>query len=148
MEYSWNYEGISDLIAGLEYNKLSHFQPRVNRVLKVGRVNNVVREPVMKGRILGCATNKYLKFVADTGSPVAIVPRSVAIRNKLKILPADDDEPSYAGMSGMKLSVVGQCHMLICFKEMKTTKDVRALVLTKRGNYSRIYFSNVLCRLI
>ena len=105
----------------------------VNRVLKVGRINNLVREPVMKGRILGCATNKYLKFVADTGSPVAIVPRSVAIRNKLKILPADDDEPSYAGMSGMKLSVVGQCHMLICFKEMKTTKDVRAIVVADEG---------------
>ena len=117
----------------MEYNELSHFQRRVNRVLKVGRINNVVREPVMKGRILGCATNKYIKFVANTGSPVAIVPRSVAIRNKFKILPADEDKPSYAGVSGMKLSVVGQCHMYICFKEMKTTKDVMAIVVAEEG---------------
>ena len=95
----------------MEYNELSYFQRRVNRVLKVGRINNVVREPVMKGRILGCATNKYIKFVADTGSPVSIVSHSVVIRNKLKILPTDEDEPSYAGVSGMKLSMVGQCHM-------------------------------------
>ena len=46
------------MFEGMEYNELSHFQRRVNRVLKVGRINNVVREPVMKGRILGCATNK------------------------------------------------------------------------------------------
>ena len=61
--------------------------------------------------LLGCATNKYIKFVADTGSPVSIVPHSVVIRNKLKILPTDEDEPSYAGVSGMKLSVVGHCHI-------------------------------------
>ena len=93
------------------------------------RVSNGARDPVMRGRILGCSTNKYICFVADTGSPVAIVPRSVAIRNKLKILPSDPDEPNNAGVSGTKLSVVGQCHMYICFKEMKTTKEVRALVV-------------------
>ena len=82
----------------------------------------------MKGRILGCSTNKYLRFIADTGSPVAIVPRSVAIRNKLKILPPDPDEPCYVGVSGSKLSVVGQSHMFIHFKEMKTTKEVRTSV--------------------
>ena len=51
-----SYQGISDLFEGMEYSKLSHFQRTVNRVLKVGRINNVVREPVMKARILGCAT--------------------------------------------------------------------------------------------
>ena len=84
---------------------------RVNRVLKVGHINNVVREPIMKGRVLGCATNKYIKFVADTGSPVVIVPHSMAVSNKLEILPTDKDKPSYAGVTGMKLSLVGQCTM-------------------------------------
>ena len=68
-------------------------------MLKVCRVSNGILEPIMKGRILGCSTNKYLRFIADTGSPVAIVPRSVA-KNKLKILPPDPDEPCYAGVSG------------------------------------------------
>ena len=33
----------------------------------------------------------------------------------------------------MKLSVVGQCHMFICFKEMKTTKEVRVIVVADEG---------------
>lgn len=48
LEYSWHYEGISDLFNGLEYSKFSNFQRRVQKVLKVCRVNNGVREPVMK----------------------------------------------------------------------------------------------------
>ena len=88
----------------------------------------------MKGRILGCSPNKYIRFVADTGSPVAIVPMSVAIRNKLEILPSDPDEANYAGVSGTKLSVVGQCQMYICFSQMKTTKEVRALVVADEGD--------------
>ena len=75
----------------------------------------------MKGRILGCATNKYIRFVADTGTPVTIVLHSLAVKNKLEVLPRDKDEPSYAGVTGMKLSVVGQCTMYINFKTMKTT---------------------------
>ena len=83
LEYSWHYEGIEDLVNGLEYSNLSHFQRRVQKVLKVCRVSNGARDPVMRGRILGCSTNKYIHFLADTGSPVATAPRSVAIRNKL-----------------------------------------------------------------
>ena len=33
----------------------------------------------------------------------------------------------------MKLSVVGQCHMFIYFKEMKTTKEVRAIMVADEG---------------
>ena len=54
LEYSWQYEGISDLFEWLEYNKLSHFQRRAQKVLKVCRVSNGVREPIKKGRTLGC----------------------------------------------------------------------------------------------
>ena len=87
----------------------------------------------MKGRILGCATNKYIKFIADTGSPVAIVPHSVVVKNKLEILSTDKDEPSYAGVTGRKLSKVGQTTMNINFKTMKTTKKVRAIVVADDG---------------
>ena len=50
---------------------------------------DVDREPIMKGRVLGCANNKCMNFIADTGSPVAIVPHSVAVKNKLEVLPTD-----------------------------------------------------------
>ena len=96
--------------------------------MKLGHINNVNREPIMKGRVLGCSTNKFINFVADTGSPVAIIPHSVAERNKLKVVPADKDEPSYEGVTDMRLSVVGQTTMYINFKTMKTTRKLRAIV--------------------
>ena len=49
----------------------------------------------MKERILGDSCNKYLNFIADTGTSVAIIPWSLAERKKLKIVPADPDEPEY-----------------------------------------------------
>ena len=81
LKYSWHYKEIKDLFNGLKYSKLSHFQRKVRKVLKVCRVSSRARDPIMK----------YIRFVADTGSPVAILLRSVAIRNKLKILPSDSD---------------------------------------------------------
>ena len=134
LEYGWKYEGIYELFEGLEYGKLSHFQRRVRKVLKVYRVNDGLREPIMKGRILGCSTNKYLRFVADTGSPVAIVPQSVAVKNKLSIFPPDEDEPDYAGASGTRLTVIGQSHMFVRFQEMKNTKEVKAIVVADEGD--------------
>ena len=83
---------------------------------------------------MGSSTNKYLKFVADTGSPVALIPRSVAIRNKLEICPPDLDEASYAGASGTKLTVIGQCHMFVNFKQHKKIKELRALVIAEEGD--------------
>ena len=97
---------MSELFAGLEYGKESQFQKRLREVKKVNRVTNGDKCPNMSGRILWSSTNKYLNFVADTGSPVALIPRSVVTRNKLKIFPADTDEASYAGASGTKLTVL------------------------------------------
>ena len=133
-EYGWRYEGISDLFEGLEYGKLSHFQRKVRTVLKVRRISSGLRDPIMHGRVMGCSTNKYLRFIADTGSPVAIIPQSVADKNKVSIFPPDEDEPEYAGASGTRLTVVGQCHMFIRFKEMKNSKEVRAIVVADEGD--------------
>ena len=118
------YMGVAALFNGLVYSKLSEFQRRVRRVLKVGRMNNLNREPIMKGKALGCSTNN---FVADAGSSVAIMPLSAAERNRLEVIPADKDEPSYEGVTGMRLSVVGQTTMYINFKTMKTTRSLAPL---------------------
>ena len=125
---------MEELFGGLEYNKLLHFERKVQKLMKVRRVTSGARDPTMKGRILGCSTIKYLRFVADTGSPVAIIPKSVAIRNKVEIFPTAPDEVSYAGVSGTRLSVVGQCQMYVYFRQMKTTKEVRALVVADEGD--------------
>ena len=129
-----DYDGLHELFAGLAYGKVSTFQQRIREVRKVYRVSGGGRSPNMSGRILGSATNKYLSFIADTGSPIALVPRSVAIRNKLDIYPPDLDENSYAGASGTKLTVIGQCHMFVNFKQQKKTKELTALVIAEEGN--------------
>ena len=86
----------------------------------------------MKGQILGSSTNKSLNFVMDTGSPIAIIPKAVAARNKLSVIPVDEDEPDYAGVNNGRLTVVGQCHKFIHFKHMRTTKQMRAIVMGMR----------------
>ena len=100
-----HYDGLQELFAGLAYGKVSLFQQKVREVRRICRVSSGDRSPNMRGRILGSATNKYLNFVADTGSPIALIPRSVAIRNKLDICPPDLDEVSYAGASGSLVNV-------------------------------------------
>ena len=92
-------------------NGRSAFQERVRRILKIGRINTVRSDPNMKGRILGDSCNKFLNFIADTGTSVAIIPWSLAERNKLQIVPADPDEPEYNGVEGMRLTVFGQTEM-------------------------------------
>ena len=133
-EQEVDFHCLSELFAGLEYGKQSQFQKKIREVKKVNRVTNGDKCPNMSGRILGSSTNKYLNFVADTGSPVGLIPQSVATRNKLKIFPADIDEASYAGTSGTKLTVLGQCQMFINFRQHKTVKELRALVIAEEGD--------------
>ena len=104
---------------------LSEFQYRVGHILMVGRIQNLSRNPYMYVRITGSATNKYIKFCADNGTPAAFVPRRVAKRNKLEIFPPDPDEASYGSATVHKLTVKGQTSMFIKFKTMKTIKKLR-----------------------
>ena len=41
---------------------------------------------------------------------------------------------SYAGVTNGRLTVVGQCHMFIHFKDIKSTKQVRAIVCADDGD--------------
>ena len=78
-----------------------------------------------------------MNFMADTGTSLSIIPHSVAERNKLKVVPADKDEPLYTGVTGMRLNVVGQTTMYINFKTMKTTKKLRAMYISDRVGCSK-----------
>ena len=88
----------------------------------LGRINSGRSDPTMKGIIFGDSCNKFLNFIAGTGTSVAIIPQSLAERNKLNIVPTDPDEPKYEGVIGMRLTVVGQTEMLINFKTTRNTK--------------------------
>ena len=84
-DYSSSFKAFFD---DLEYRKEqeSVFQQRVRRILKVGQVNTLRSDPTMRGWILGSSCNKNEKFIADTGTSVVIIPRSVAEKNKLQSL--------------------------------------------------------------
>ena len=125
-----DYSGIQEMFMEED---LSNFQLRVRHILRVGRIQNMGRDHTMYGRVLGSSTNKYIRFCADSGTPAAFIPRSVAKRNKLEIFPSDPDEASYASASGHPLTVVGQTSMFVKFKTMKTTKSLRALVVAEEG---------------
>ena len=114
--------------------KLSEFQKRVHRILRVGRIKNIIKDSYMFGRILGSCTNKNIKSCADSGTPAAFIPISVAKKNKLEVFPTDLDEPSYEAATGHRLSVIGQTNMFINFKTMKKTKKLRALVVADEGD--------------
>ena len=81
--------------------------------MNYGRSAFPERVHTMKGRILWSSCNKHLNFVVDTATPVAIIPMSLAERNKLEVVPTHPDEHEYEGVTGMKLSVVGQTEMVI-----------------------------------
>ena len=108
------------LFDGLEYGLLV-FQQRVRRILQV------------RGRILGTC-NKHEKFIADTRTSVAIIPRSDAEKIRLQWVPIDSDEPDYKGVAGMQLAVIGQTEMFIKFKTMRNTKVLRGIVCEEEGD--------------
>ena len=123
-----DYTGIKELFTEPDEG-LSKYQHRVRHIMRVGRIQNMSRNPYMYGRITGSSTNKYIRFCADSGTPVSFIPRSVAERNKLEIFPPDPDEASYGSATGHQLTVIGQTSMFIKFKRRKTTKTLRALVV-------------------
>ena len=127
-----DFTGIKELFAEPD-DDLSKFQLRVRHIMRVGRVQTMSRNPYMYGRITGSSTNKYIRFCADSGTPVSFIPRSVAERNKLEIFPPDPDEASYGSATGHQLTVIGQTSMFIKFKTMKSTKTLRALVVADEG---------------
>ena len=60
----------------------SAFDARVRRI-KVNRIAEQAADPSMVGKILGFNGNKNIRFIADTGTPVAIVPKNLALQNRV-----------------------------------------------------------------
>lgn len=111
----------------------SAFEAKVRRI-KVNRISEQAADPAMVGKILGFSGNRNIKFIADTGSPVAIIPRNLALQNRVNWQPVDPDEPSYEGVSGEGLTVLGQCSFFVNFQILREAKEVKALVIEEQGN--------------
>ena len=63
-----------------------------------------------------------------------MIPMTLAEKNKLEVVPTDNDELEYEGVMGMKLSLVGQTEIFVCFRTMKPTKVLRAIVCADKGD--------------
>ena len=88
----------------------------------------------MVGKILGDSSNRNTRFIADTGTPVAIIPKHVAEKNKVSWDPVDPDEPSYEGVSGSGLTILGQTSFFVNFQTLREAKLVSALVIEEYGS--------------
>ena len=87
----------------------------------------------MRGRILGNYGNKYETFVADTGSPISIVPVNVAKKNGLKWWALDEDEPNYSGITGSQLNILGQATITVKFTTIKMAASIPVLICREEG---------------
>ena len=65
----------------------------------------------MMGRLLGKSSNKKEVFIADTGTSVIIIPVIIAKRNGIVWTQTDPDEPSYVGVTGIEVDVMGQTNI-------------------------------------
>ena len=88
----------------------------------------------MRGRILGNYGNKYETFVADTGSPISIVPVNVAKKNGIKWWALDKDEPNYSGITGNQLNILGQGTITVKFTTIKKTASIPVLICREEGD--------------
>ena len=111
----------------------SAFDARVRRI-KVNRIAEQAADPSMVGKILGFNGNKNIRFIADTGTPVAIIPKNLALQNRVNWEPVDPDEPSYEGVSGSGLTVLGQASFFVNFQILREAKKVSALVIEEQGS--------------
>ena len=82
--------------------------------------------------------NKYETFVADTGTPVSIVPVNIAKKNGIKLYELDADEPNYSGITGNQLSILGQTKIIIKFTTIRKAQSISALVCREEGEKSLI----------
>ena len=113
----------------------SVFDARGRRI-KVNRIAEKASDPSMVGKILGYSGNKNIRFIADTGTPVAILPKNLALKNRVNWEPVDLDEPSYEGVSGSGLTVLGQTSFYVNFQTLREAKLGSALVIEEEGSVS------------
>ena len=107
--------------------KLQAYINRIRRV-RVGRVNRKRSSPMMMGRIMGKWGNKKEVFIADTGTSVIILPINIARRNGVTWEAVDPDEPSYVGVTGVDLDIVGQASICAVFDNIKGGHNMQVLV--------------------
>ena len=71
-------------------DKDSKLRKMINRIK-----TRTLSDPVMKGKIINATSGRLVRFCADTGCSVNLMPEKIAASNRLKWRESDVDEPSY-----------------------------------------------------
>ena len=83
----------------------------------------------MYGKIMKSKTSsRRLRFIADSGTGIPIVPVEIANEHDIEVFEVDPDEPGCYGASGHDLEIIGQCHMNVKIEGMKKVKRMHCLV--------------------
>ena len=62
------------------------------------------------------------------GLQLSYFPMNAAKRNSVKWVVPDSDEPSYVGVTGVELDIVGQASLWVAFSNLKEAKELKVLI--------------------
>ena len=82
----------------------------------------------MYGKIIKARSDRRLRFIADSGTGIPIIPIEIAEEHGLEIRDTDPDEPGCIGATGHDLEIVGQTEMYVKMETMKKVKRVHPLI--------------------
>ena len=100
----------------------------------VQRVKSTQSDPIMKGRIMARTGGRRIKFCADTGCSVNIMPAKLAAAGGLKWGELDWDESTYKSVTNEDLTIIGQTKAFIKLDLVKTPVMLEFLVCTDDGD--------------
>ena len=83
-------------------------------------------------------SNIYETFVADSETPVSIIPVKIAKNKGIKWYELDPDEPNYSRITENQLSILCQTTITVKFSTIKRAQTVSALVCREEDEESLI----------
>ena len=104
-------------------DKDSKLRKMINRIK-----TRTLSDPVMKGKIINATGGRLVRFCADIGCSIKLMPAKIAASNGLKWREPDVDEPSYKSVTNEDLTIVGQTSAYVKLHSFKTPVRLEFLV--------------------
>ena len=104
---------------------------------KVRRIRpDSMHSATMYGKIMKSkTTSRRLRFIADSGTGIPILPVEIAKEHNITVYNVDPDEPGCYGASGHDLEIIGQCHINVKIEGMKNVKPACCFRTSNLTNY-------------
>ena len=113
MNLQTRMKGTGDFRGIFPRDKDSKFRKIVNRVK-----SKTQSDPIMRGRIMAVTGERHVKFCADTGCSVNIMPAKIAASGGLTWRELDWDESTYKSVTNEDLTIIGQTKAFIKLDEV------------------------------